>query len=209
MRFAVAAICSALAFAAPAAAEVTATGDGAFISRNVVEVSASQWEAWQAMIAPNTWWNGEHTYSGDPANMWLDAQATGCFCEKLPVPKEAPPGTRAGSVEHMHIVYAAPGAALRMVGGLGPLQSEAVKGVLTVTFKPLEGGKTRILWEYSVGGYMRYETPKIAVLVDTVMAEQLKRLGDKLGLAAPAEAKPEDKPDTKSEPAEKPAADPG
>lgn len=204
MRLVAVSIFSALALAAPAAAEVTATGEGAFISRNAVEVEASQWAAWQAMIAPNTWWNPDHSYSGDAANMYLDAQATGCFCEKLPVPKEAPPGTRPGSVEHMHVVYVAPGAALRMVGGLGPLQSEAVKGVLTITFKPLDGGKTRILWEYAVGGYMRYETPKIAGLVDKVVAEQLGRLGAKLGLAAPA-AKPEAKPATKDQP----AADPG
>ena len=106
----------------------------------------------------------------------------------------------------MHILYVAPGTALRMAGGLGPLQSEAVKGVLTITLKPHEGG-TRILWEYSVGGYMRYETPKIAALVDKVVAEQLGRLGAKLGLvAAPPAA-------TKSElpapAAEKPSVDPG
>ena len=100
----------------------------------------------------------------------------------------------------MHVVYVAPGAALRMVGGLGPLQSEAVKGVLTVTFKPLGNGNTRILWEYAVGGYMRYETTKIATLVDKVVAEQLGRLGAKLGLAAPAKAEPKPPP-IRAEPA--------
>ena len=194
--------------ATPAQAEVVATGEGAFISRNTVEVTANPWEAWKALIAPAGWWNAEHTFSGDTANLYLDAQATGCFCEKLPPPKDAPAGTRMGSVEHMHIVYVAPGSALRMTGGLGPLQSEAVKGVLTVTLKPHEGG-TRILWEYSVGGYMRYETPKIATLVDKVVAEQLGRLGAKLGLVAapPTEAKPEAKPDPA--PSEKSSADPG
>lgn len=212
MRFVAAVACAALGLSAPASAEIVATGDGAFISRNSVEVTASQWDAWKAMIAPNTWWDGAHTYSGDAANMYLDAQATGCFCEKLPLAKDAPAGTRAGSIEHMHVVYVAPGSALRMIGGLGPLQSEAVKGVLTVTFKPLEGGKTRILWEYSVGGYMRYETPKIAALVDSVVALQLRRLGEKLGLAAPPAApaaKDKVEPETKPGTADKPAADPG
>jgi hypothetical protein len=177
---------AALAFAAPVAAEVTASSETGFVSRNSVEVKASPQESWKALILPGSWWNGDHTYSGDAANMWMDAQATGCFCEKIPLANGAPAGQRAGSVEHMRIVYADAGKVLRMSGGLGPLQSEAVNGTLTITMKPVDGG-TRILWEYVVGGYMRYKTEEIAPSVDKVLAEQLNRFAAKLGVAGVAE----------------------
>ena len=78
------------------------------------------------------------------------------------------------------MLYAAPARGLRMSGGLGPLQSEAVEGTLTITLKPVDGG-TRILWEYVVGGYMRQKVPELAPLVDKVLLEQLTRLAAKLG----------------------------
>ena len=173
-------VLAALFAAQPAAAEVVATSDAGFVSRNAAEVAATPAEAWLALIAPNQWWNAEHTYSGDAKNLYLDAQGGGCFCEKLPVAKDAVPGARPGSIQHMQVIYAAPGAALRMSGGLGPLQSEAATGTLTITLKPASGG-TRILWEYVVGGYMRYKVAELAPVVDKVMAEQLSRLAAKLG----------------------------
>jgi uncharacterized protein YndB with AHSA1/START domain len=173
-----------LVLSSPAAAEIATKSETGFVSSNAVEVRASPQEVWRALIAPAGWWNSEHTYSGDAANMWIDAQATGCFCEKLPLPNDAPAGQRPGSVEHMHVIYADPGKLLRLSGGLGPLQSEAVKGTLTITLTPGEGGTTRILWEYVVGGYMRYKTDEIAPAVDTVVAEQLNRLAAKLAAGA-------------------------
>lgn len=180
---------AALALAAqPAAAEVVAQSEAGFVTRTAVTVKADPAAAWLALVAPNQWWNGEHTYSGDPANLYIDPQATGCFCEKLPPTKDAPPGARPGSIEHMHVIYAAPARVLRMSGGLGPLQSEAVEGTLTITLKPVDGG-TRILWEYVVGGYMRQKIPELAPLVDKVLLEQLARLAARLG-SVEGEARP-------------------
>ena len=170
----------------PAAAEVVSSSDAGFVSRQIVDVPASPAEAWKALIAPAGWWNGEHTYSGDAANLFLDAQATGCFCELLPLPKDAPEGTRRGSIEHLHVIYADAGKVLRLSGGLGPLQSEAVNATLTITLKPGEGGGTRIQWFYVVGGFARFKFPEMAVLVDRVLGEQATRLGAKLGAAPPA-----------------------
>lgn len=166
--------------ATPAAAEVVAQSDAGFVTRAAVVVKADPATTWLALIAPNQWWTDEHTYSGKAANMYIDAQATGCFCEKLPLTPDAPQGGRAGSIEHMHVIYAAPARVLRMSGGLGPLQSEAVEGTLTITLKPVDGG-TRVLWEYVVGGYMRQKIPELAPLVDKVLLEQLTRLAAKLG----------------------------
>jgi hypothetical protein len=175
----------ALSIAVPAGAEVVSVTPAGFVSRHVGEVMASPIDAWKDLIAPGRWWSSEHTYSGDAANMYIDAQATGCFCELLPLPKDAPEGSRRGSIEHMHVVYADPGRVLRLQGGLGPLQSEAVNGTLTITLKETEG-KTRVLFEYVVGGFMRQEPEKMAPLVDMVLGEQFKRLTAKLSEAVPA-----------------------
>lgn len=166
---------------APAAAEVVASSDAGFVIKHVVDVPATPADTWKALIAPAGWWNSAHTYSADSANLYIDAQASGCFCELLPLAKDASEGARRGSVEHMHIVYAEPGRVLRMKGGLGPLQSEAIDGTLTITLKPIDGGGTRIQWFYVVGGYARFKFPEMAVSVDKVVGEQAARLGKLLG----------------------------
>ena len=167
-----------------AQAEVVTQSSAGFVIKLSADTTATQSDAWKALITPSKWWSGEHTYTGDAGNLWLDAQATGCFCEKLPKPADAPAEQRMGSVEHMHVVYADPQrGVLRMAGGLGPLQGEALHGTLTITLKPIEGG-TRIEWDYVVGGYMRMNPEQIAPLVDKVMGEQLTRL---VGWLAPIE----------------------
>lgn len=176
---------------APVCAEVVSSSESGFVSRVTVDVPVAPDEAWKALIAPATWWSKEHTYSGDAANLYLDAQATGCFCELLPLPEGAAEGTRRGSIEHLHVVYANPAKALRLTGGLGPLQSEAVSGSLTITLKPVDGG-TRIQWFYVVGGYARFKFPEMAVVVDKVLAQQVARLGEKLGVGAKDSPLPDD-----------------
>ena len=167
-----------------AQAEVVTQSSAGFVIKLSADTTATQSDAWKALITPSKWWSGEHTYTGDASNLWLDAQATGCFCEKLPKPTDAPAEQRMGSVEHMHVVYADPQrGVLRMIGGLGPLQGEALHGTLTITLKPIEGG-TRIEWDYVVGGYMRMSPEQIAPLVEKVLGEQLTRL---VGWLAPIE----------------------
>ena len=191
--------CFGLALAPVAAhAEVVSASDAGFVSRVTVDVKASAADAWPVMTTPSGWWMDRHTFSGTAANLTLMPSAGGCFCEKLP-PADDKSGQarslRPGSVEHMRVVYAQPGEALRMIGGLGPLQSEAVSAALTMTLKPIPGG-TRITWVYVVGGYIRDKPAEISKMVDAVMAAQITRLGDKLGVlekagsAAPAATAP-------------------
>jgi hypothetical protein len=104
------------------------------------------------------------------------ANAGGCFCERVPGKDGAPDG----QIEHMRVIYVAPGSTLRMSGGLGPLQSEPVTGVLTMSLTP-EGEMTKISWDYVVGGYMRMSMTELAPLVDQVVGEQLLRLAARLG----------------------------
>lgn len=161
----------------PAAAEVAASSDAGFVSHNVAEVSASPAEAWAMLVRPGEWWNGEHSYSGSAANMTIEPVAGGCFCEAIP----AANGVAAGQIEHMRVVYIDPRVrTLRLAGALGPLQSEALTGALTMTVEA-SGMGSKITWDYVVGGYARFAMGEIAPAVDGVVAEQLSRLADRLG----------------------------
>lgn len=173
-------------------AEVVSQSDSGFVSRNVIEVHAAPEVVWTRLLQPAQWWSSEQTFSGNAANLTLSANANGCFCEKLPPDKATlahDPHAPAGSVEHMHVVLVDPARALRMVGAIGPLQSEAVTATLTVTLKP-EGSGTRVLMEYVVAGFMRYEGATIAPAIDRMFAKQLAslaaRLGGAVSRAAPA-----------------------
>jgi len=84
------------------------------------------------------------------------------------------------------VLQAYPEVALRMSGALGPLQSEPVSGILTIAISDVEAGadgsaRTKIVWEYNVGGKMRYPVPVISNAVDGVMTLQLTRLAELLG----------------------------
>ncbi len=174
---------AALALSAPAAAELIQTSDSGFVSRHEVVVDASPKDAWLALISPAGWWRSEHTWSGEAANLTLTPQAGGCFCETIPEVDEPDRFTLQGSVEHMRVIQAYPERALRMQGALGPLQSEPVIGILTIAISETEQG-TRIVWEYNVGGTMRFEVPVISKAVDAVMGAQLGALAALLGPVA-------------------------
>jgi hypothetical protein len=192
-------------FAAPAAAEITKSHAQGFIVRHEVVVEADLKQTWLALISPDTWWRKEHTWSGDAANLSIRPSAGGCFCERIPEVDEPGRFTLEGSVEHMRVLQAYPEAALRMSGGLGPLQSEPVNGILTIALSAADAG-TRIVWEYNVAGYMRYEVPVIAKSVDGVIGLQAAALADLLGPVAGAATKsaasPEPDEDAPDEPAQ-------
>lgn len=151
--------------AAPAAADVKISESG-FVVENKAVVAAAPDAVWGALAAPARYWNPDHSYSGKAENFTLDAKAGGCFCEALP---------GGGSVEHMRVVLVMPGSALRLIGGLGPLQSEGVAATLTWALKPVAGG-TEITQTYVVGGNMRFDVPATAPVVGQVLNEQLTRL---------------------------------
>jgi hypothetical protein len=80
-----------------------------------------------------------------------------------------------GSVQHLTVVYAAPGVGLRLRGALGPLQAEGVDGALSWTLKPVQDG-TAVALDYVVGGYIRGGIEQWAPRVDRVLDEQLQNL---------------------------------
>ena len=165
---------------APLRAEVVETGTERFTTRDTASVKAAPLATWLALTKPGEWWNSKHTWSGDSKNLVLTPQGGGCFCERIPVDDNGNSSAMEGSARHAEVIQAFPMKVLRMRGGLGPLQGEPATGVLTITLKEVPGG-TRILWEYNVGGPMRYKIAEIAPAVDGVMSEQLKRLQAHLG----------------------------
>ncbi|MBL8657999.1 MAG: SRPBCC family protein [Altererythrobacter sp.] len=165
---------------APTRAEVAETTADRFVTRATASVKTPPLATWLALTRPADWWNGEHSWSGDAKNLTLTPQGGGCFCERIPVGDSGNSSAMEGSARHAEVLQAFPMRVLRMSGGFGPLQGEPVSGVLTITLKEVPGG-TRILWEYNVGGPMRYKITDIAPAVDAMMSEQLKRLQAHLG----------------------------
>jgi hypothetical protein len=150
----------------PAAAELISAGQNGFEVRETVRVVAAPDKAYAALLQPARWWSSDHTFSGSAANLTLDARAGGCWCETLP---------GGGSVEHLHVVYVAPGKALRLRGALGPLQGLGVEGAMTWTVKGSASG-TEISLSYAVGGYAKDGFEATSKGVDQVLGEQLERL---------------------------------
>ena len=162
-----------------AQAEVTDLNASGFVSKHETTVNATAADSYKALVAIAQWWNPAHTYSGDAANLTLDARPDGCFCEKLP---------DGGGVRHLGVVYVAPGKALRLVGGLGPLQGSGIAGSMTWSLTPVASG-TRIGLSYSVGGYFQGGFDKIAPAVDGVLGEQMARLKARIETGKPAAPK--------------------
>ena len=160
------ALAAALAGPAAATAEVTSSSPIHFDIESRVTVAAPPATAYAALGDVGAWWDGAHSYSGDAANMRIDLWAGGCFCETLP---------DGGTVEHMRVIQALPGRVLRMSGGLGPLQEEAVVGTMTWTLRAVPEG-TEIVSRYLVSGHVRGDTGAYAAPVDTVLRAQLERL---------------------------------
>ena len=177
MREIILAAVVATALSSPAYAEVKATSDTGFNVVHITSVAATPDEIWKRLIAPKDWWNKAHSWSGSSAGFYIDAQANGCFCELFQEKGADGKLKTTGSVEHMRVIFAQPGKVLRMQGALGPLQSEAVIGTLTVAMEPAKDGTTtKVSFSYVVGGYMRYKVGDIAPAVDKVLGEQFKNM---------------------------------
>jgi hypothetical protein len=163
----------------PATAEVTAVATGGFEVREQIHVAAAPAAVYAALVTPARWWDPEHTFSGNAANLTLDVKAGGCWCESL---------ADGGSVLHMMVVYAAPGKALRLRGALGPLQGMGVEGAMTFGAKGGNGG-TDLVVTYAVGGYAKEGFESLSKAVDGVLGAQVARLRRLIETGAPDSAR--------------------
>lgn len=150
----------------PVSAAVEDQGANGFTVSETADIAAPPDRVYAALLAPARWWNSEHTYSHDAANLTLDARAGGCWCETLP---------GGGSVQHMVVVNVIPGQLLRLRGALGPLQGMAVDGAMTVSLHGI-GNHTWLTLTYAVGGYAKEGFGELANAVDSVLGDQTARL---------------------------------
>lgn len=149
-----------------AQAEVLAITSSGFEVRDSVTIKAPTDKVYAGLLQIGRWWNPQHSWSGDAANLSIDARAGGCFCEKL---------ANGGSVQHMTVSLVMPGKLLRLSGALGPLQSEGFTGSMSWSLKPADGA-TELTLSYKAGGYATRPVSEWAPDVDGVLAEQLGRL---------------------------------
>ncbi len=159
--------CCALA-AASASPEVRDRSPSGFTVRTTVNVAAPPQRVYQDLLDPGSWWDREHTYSGDAKNMTLAAQPGGCFCEKVP---------SGGAVEHGRVVNVSTGRMIRLSGAFGPLQELAVTGTMTWQIEPAAQGKgSTLTMTYAAAGYAPGGLDKLADIVDQVLGRQVQLL---------------------------------
>jgi len=155
----------ALFAAGPAAATTSDVSPTGFVVTVRQEVQTSVHHLYESLGHIDKWWSPAHTWSGDASNLSLATQASACFCERW----------GKNSVEHARVVYAAEDSALRLQGGLGPLQGLAVNAVLTFAVAEKDG-KTILRVTYRVAGSDPSGLQELAPAVDGVIVEQVRRL---------------------------------
>ena len=164
VRFSVAVVLAVAALGASASVvQVTSNG---FLIRHEVIVNAQPAKVYESLVGVGSWWNPDHTYSHDARNLSIDPRPGGCFCERL---------RGGGGIEHMRVVYVAPGELMRMTGALGPFQQSGLAGSLTWKLASATGG-TNLTLTYSIGGYMEGGFEKLAPAADGMLGEQVQRL---------------------------------
>jgi len=150
---------------AAAPGDVVDVADNGFTIRETATVSADAARAWAALVDVGKWWDPEHTYSHDAANLTLEAKPGGCWCEKLP---------NQGGVVHGTVLFVDPGKLLRLSSGLGPLQALGVDSVMTWALQPAEKGTT-VEVTYRSGGYRPGGFQDLAPIIDRVLRAQVDR----------------------------------
>ena len=166
MKQVCAAVLLVFGFAATAPAEVVDAGAMGFSVKFTTEVNAPPAAVFRALSDQiGRWWDAQHSFSGNAANLTIEPRAGGCFCEKLPN----------GSVQHMTVTHVNAPNTLVLRGGLGPLGSMGVAGAMEWTLQE-RNGRTQLQMIYNVGGYMQGGFAPLAPVVDGVLAAQVKRL---------------------------------
>ncbi len=155
----------------PLKAEIAHLDELAFTVNHTVSIKASPYVVYRTMTAHiDQWWSADHSWSGDAANLYMNLERGGCFCERLP---------NNGRVEHLRIIYLAPGEEIRFQGALGPLQTMAVQGRMIWKIEASEYG-SNVTFTYRVFGHAEGGLTGIAPAVDGVIGEQLNRLAARL-----------------------------
>ncbi|MGA0544702.1 hypothetical protein ACO2Q1_05475 [Brevundimonas sp. VNH65] len=146
-----------------ASAEVVERGADHFVLRRAVALAGSGELAWRAVGDVGRWWDSAHTYSGDAANMSIQLEPGGCFCEA---------NVNGGVFEHGRVVEADPKTGVRLNAPLGPLKGRATQADLSIGWSGGDRGQDLVM-SYVVRG------PGMGAFadgVDGVMTIQFDRL---------------------------------
>jgi hypothetical protein len=143
--------------------DVSASG---FLSSHRQEVSAPPGAVYAALARVGEWWNGQHTYSGNAANLAIELRAGACFCERW---------GEGNTIEHGRVILAQRDRMLRIEGALGPLQEMAASGILQFAVAPAENDGSTLTVTYRVRA-ADAGLEKLAPVVDRVIGEQARRL---------------------------------
>jgi uncharacterized protein YndB with AHSA1/START domain len=165
MRYIVLATAAATLLSSACQANVTAQSASGFAIAQEADLKVSPQKAFDAFVAIGKWWDMDHSYTHDGANMHMDLKPGGAWYETLP---------GGGYVTHLTITQSAPGERLVLTGGLGPLAYMGVNGALTISFAKTAQG-THVKLSYAVGGFDPGEFKVMSKAVDGVWTAQLAR----------------------------------
>lgn len=170
------AVCMMALAQCPAFSEVVDSASSGFTVRLTLNIHAAPADVYRKLVQNiGDWWSPQHTYSGNSHNLSIEEKPMGCFCEKLP---------GGGSVRHMEVVLLAPGK-LGLIGALGPLQTIAATGNMSIQLTAAEGG-SKLDVAYNVAGYLPAGMNTWAAPVDTVLTQQFTRLKNYVERGDPA-----------------------
>lgn len=155
---------------AVSSAEVVSQAEHGFHIKSTINAPVSAVDAYRQFLQVSEWWIEDHTWFGSAENLILNPVAGGCFCEIN--------GDQ--QVQHMTVSYVNPGKALRMTGGLGPLQQMGVSGTLSYQFVGISEHESLVVQEYRVSGFYPEGLDSLASIVDSVQSAQLNSLQARL-----------------------------
>ena len=147
MRKLLIAVVAVLAAASPAAAEIVSRSENAVTMRFAAPTRIDGVRASGSLEALPLWWDGDHSYTGDAANLSLDLAPGGCWCERMPDGTDFDHG-RTVSAEDGRILFHAP---------FGPLRGKATRADLTVAW-----AETGVTWTFVIEG------PGVGAMADPV-----------------------------------------
>ena len=68
----------------PLQAEVTQSSEQGFSVQHSLTTDKDPFVVYRTMTSHiDQWWNGDHSWSGDAANLYMKVEQGGCFCEQL------------------------------------------------------------------------------------------------------------------------------
>ena len=176
MRYAaIVTVCVLLLMPGPVPAAVADSSANGFTVRFTLNIMAPPDDVYRKFVHNiGDWWESSHTFSGNAHNLSIDDKPGGCWCEKLSSPGGMHLVERYGA-QHMRVIYAFPGQRLVLSGGLGPLETMAVTGTMTIAFSAADQG-TKVDVTYALAGYAPGGMNTLAAPVDGVITTQFTRL---------------------------------